>query len=163
MKRTLILVCSVVCLSTVAVAQPKPLSKTIDASLLFRPERTKIIGGLKSPLGTVVRITGVCIDGTQTRISEYKGKLLLDIETVDDVHMDKLPLYIHPAQLGAEQLPGVGDTFDYFVHECGEFSGQVDLPPGIGPAGPEESVGHFGFKLRLKIHPPIHPKQTPTE
>ena len=130
-----------------------PPVKRIQASTLFRPERTEVIGRLGVPLGTVVRVTGVCVDGTTTRIKEYKGKVLLKIDTVDGVPKAKPSSYPHPGRVGDRELPRPGDRFDYFVHEWGEFTGRVDLPEGVEPAGPEESIGSFRFRLRLRIHP----------
>ena len=45
--------------------------------------RSSVIGHLNYPLGTVVRITGVCIDGDRTRRKSDAGETLLEVRAVN--------------------------------------------------------------------------------
>jgi hypothetical protein len=116
------------------------------------------VGYLGHPLGTVVRVTGVCVDGETTRMKEYDGKSLLRVEAVNDRKLSEPADFVFDRAADGVSKPKPGERFDYTVHEYGSFDGIVRVPLEshgaknlsgnvIGLAGP-----CFGYKCELSVH-----------
>lgn len=127
--------------------------------------RARVIGILGHPLGTVVRVTGVCTDDTETQKRADLGKTLLKIITVNGKPL-KRPFFVEFFRAEKEvPKPNFGDRFDYYVHEWGEFDGVVDPPKALGIE--KLPVAHDGFYYRsqVTVHKanPIVDKEVPAK
>jgi hypothetical protein len=113
----------------------------------FRPDN--VIGHLGVPLGTVVRVRGICIDGDTTRRKKYAGITLLQIETVNGERLESP--FLVPFGRAARELetPVRGQRFDYYVHEHGSFDGVVELPQELETTSP--IVANDGFYYRPQV------------
>ena len=110
-----------------------------------------VIGLLGHPLGTVVRVKGVTVDGHTTRRKADAGHTLLQVETVNGAKLEK-PVRFHFDRAATEdRLPEFGRRFDYYVHESGEFSGVVQRPKGLSIEIEGEGAQHDGFHYRPRI------------
>ena len=89
----------------------------------FGPDN--VIGYLGHPLGTVVRVTGMCRDGETTRLRKWAGATLLEIKTCNGTVLDAPVLIEYPLRTDGIAKPKPGDRFDYYVHESGAFDGVV--------------------------------------
>ena len=148
------------CLMAVVLAQhadrkPKgdnALPPKNDSISVTRFNEGKVIGLLGHPLGTVVRVTGVALDGDSTRAKADSGKLLLSVETVNGTKLTKPRVFEFGRADRSVVEPKPGDTFDYYVHEYGEFDGVVEPPEELGIE--YEEVAHDGFYYRpyITIH-----------
>jgi hypothetical protein len=128
-------------------AEPvRPALPDIDASQF---NDARVIGYLGHPLGTVVRVTGVCTDDTETQRRADLGKTLLKILTVNGKPL-KRPFIVEFLRAKKEvPEPGFGDHFDYYVHEWGVFDGHVDTPKELGIE--ELPVANDGFYYRSEV------------
>ena len=137
---------AVVSLSGAQESDSTQPNKTISVDA-FQPER--VIGHLREPLGSIVRVTGVSVDGDETRRKADSGQTLLKIETVNGKRLEE-PVYFtfRRAAEGIEK-PEAGIPFDYFVHEWGSFDGVIDPPKELGIDAP--IVAHDGFYYRPEI------------
>ncbi len=108
-----------------------------------------VVGYLGYPLGTVVRITGVCLDGKRARRKAYINKTLLEIRVVNGKPLE-CP-FVLPFERAAKDVkkPTDGESFDYYAHEWGEFDGIVEIPKALGIDQP--IVAHDGFHYRPHI------------
>jgi hypothetical protein len=113
-----------------AAAQDSPVENQMDSEdttiSVKSFGRGKVIGHLGHPLGTVVRVTGVAVDGETTRSKADAGKTLLRVETANGAKLERpFDFKFHRAAKGiARPLPG--QRFDYYVHEYGVFDGIVE-------------------------------------
>ncbi|MEM6692683.1 MAG: hypothetical protein AAF664_24855 [Planctomycetota bacterium] len=126
--------------------------KTIHVSELGR---SNVIGYLGEPLGTVVRITGVCVDGDELRSKLASGKILLKVHSVNGKALATSVTFFHPYLRDQDSLPKPGTRFDYFVHETGGFYGGVDVPGNIDTLKPLKPLlpdTAFGYKKSLVLH-----------
>ena len=73
----------VVCVSLLSQSKEPPAAVSVKQ---FGAKN--VIGRLGRPLGTVVRITGTCIDGDRTRRRADLGKTLLVVRTVNGTKLD---------------------------------------------------------------------------
>jgi len=114
--------------------------------------RDNVIGHLLHPLGTIVRVTGVAIDGSTTRRRADEGKMLLEIATVNGETLEQ-PFTV-PFSRAAKQIayPSHGQRFDYYVHEWGEFDGIVTIPDGLGIDASLVANDGFHYRPRITIH-----------
>ncbi|MCC9641611.1 hypothetical protein LOC71_04945 [Rhodopirellula sp. JC740] len=113
--------------------------------------RGNVIGHLGHPLGTVVRITGLVIDGNATRRRVDAGRTLLEVQTVNDVRLDRPFRFAFPR--GTEiSKPKAGDRFDYYAHEQGRFSGIVSVPDELDIEQPIVANDGFHYRPELMIH-----------
>jgi hypothetical protein len=106
--------------------------------------RDNVIGHLGKPLGTIVRVTGMCVDGDSTRARVNAGKTLLQVESVDGRKLDR-PInfdFERAAKEVSKPLPG--QRFDYYVHEWGSFDGVIPFPGDL-------PVANDGFHYRQAI------------
>lgn len=76
----------------------------------------------------------------------------MKIQSVNGIPKPREPEFLFVGKLLPIE-PKVGEKFDWFVHEWGEFVGKVNLPSGVGPANSKRESGEFGFRLRLRLHP----------
>lgn len=108
-----------------------------------------VVGYLGYPLGTVVRITGVCLDGKRTRRKAYINKMLLEIRVANGKPLERP--FVVPFERAAKDVrkPSDGESFDYYAHEWGEFDGIVEIPKALGVDQP--MVAHDGFHYRPHI------------
>ncbi len=112
----------------------------------------KVIGHLGHPLGTIVRVTGVCIDGDKTRRKADLGKTLLEIRIVNGSKLEH-PFVVQFSRAAKDVLkPKDGDSFDYFAHEWGEFDGIVTIPDGLGIDRPIVANDGFYYRPQITIH-----------
>lgn len=114
--------------------------------------RDNVIGHLLHPLGTIVRVTGIALDGNTTRRRADEGKTLLKIETVNGETLEQ-PFTV-PFGRAAEQIahPSHGQRFDFYVHEWGEFDGIVTIPDGLGIDAPMVANDGFYYRPQITIH-----------
>lgn len=123
--------------STSAVAAAKPVSV---ASL----SETLPVGYLGAPLGTVVRVTGVAVDAKKyTKAAD--GEVYLRVERVNGREL-RQPIafeFLRP-QRAIKRKPAIGERFDYYVHEHGEFDGLVTPPEKLGI--PPHGLAGTGFQ-----------------
>lgn len=110
---------------------------------------SKVIGYLGHPLGTVVRITGKCIDGDETRRKANAGQTLLQVQTVNGKALEKPYMFAFHRAAKDILKPKSGDAFDYYAHEWGEFDGIVNIPKDLGID--DEPVANNGFHYRPQI------------
>ena len=143
-RKTIVILGLLSCIcATIVVSQefpgPKP-AKTVSVTSFGTDN---VIGHLGHPLGTVVRVTGISIDGDETRIKENAGKTLLKIQSVDGKPLE--PSFVVAFFRAGKnfQAPRPGDAFDYYVHEWGTFDGVVTAPKELGIDKP--IVANDGF------------------
>ena len=111
-----------------------------------------VIGLLGQPLGTVVRIQGISVDGNSTRRKADSTKTLLKISSVNGKNLD-CPVLL-PFERAASDMspPVVGKTFDYYAHEWGSFDGVARIPKGIPVKSPMVAHDGFHFRHHITIH-----------
>jgi hypothetical protein len=118
-----------------------------------------VIGHLGHPLGTVVRVTGTCVEVDRWCMKMDSGQTLLRVEFVDGKKLDRPYVFrFSRAAIGIAK-PSPGDKFDYYVHEWGAFDGHVTIPDGLGIN--ERIVANDGFHYRPQIT--IHKSNTQAE
>lgn len=110
-----------------------------------------VIGLLGHPLGTVVRVAGVTVDGHTTRRKADAGHTLLQVETVNGAKLEKPVRFYFDRPAPKDRLPEFGSRFEYYVHESGEFSGVVKRPKGLSIEIEGEAAQHDGFHYRPEI------------
>jgi hypothetical protein len=110
------------------------------------------IGYLGVPLGTVVRVTGVAIDGDTTRMKANMGKTLLRIESVDGKKLDKSVDFDFDYDFEKTHKPKPDDRFDYYVHEYGAFNGVVTPPKELGIQQVMMANTGFHYSGYITIH-----------
>jgi hypothetical protein len=91
-------------------------------------------GYLGHPLGTVVRVTGVCVDG-DTVGKLHAGEAVLHIETVNGRKLPEPVEVVFDRAAAEVPRPKPGQRFDYYVHEYGHFDGRVTAPEEARAAG----------------------------
>lgn len=106
--------------------------------------RENVIGYLGQPLGTVVRVTGICVDGDTTQRKADLGKTLLQVQAVDGRALEPPIMFVFERVAKGVSKAQFGQPFDYLAHEWGSFDGVVQL------AG-EPSVASDGFYYRREI------------
>lgn len=111
-----------------------------------------VVGHLGYPLGTVVRITGTCLDGKRTQRRANLGKTLLEIRTVNGKELER-PIIV-PFGRAAKEVtkPEDGDVFDYYAHEWGAFDGVVEIPKSLGIDQPMVANDGFHYRPHISIH-----------
>lgn len=148
----LVAVAASACLAAIAWAQttakPTAEAKSISVESL---ENQLPVGHLGVPLGTVVRVTGEVYDYTPRRKADW-GKTLLRIVTVNGKELATPVVFEFLRAPASVQKPALGDRFDYYVHEYGEFDGVVVPPTELGIE--HVMVAHDGFHYRrhLTVH-----------
>ncbi len=112
----------------------------------------KVIGHLGYPLGTVVRITGICVDGDRARRRADVGKTLLEIRAVNGTPL-KRP-FVVPFERAAVEVtkPNDGDLFDFDAHEWGTFDGIVAVPKDLGIHKPMVANDGFHYRPKVTVH-----------
>jgi hypothetical protein len=114
--------------------------------------RGNVVGHLGHPLGTVVRITGVCIDGEKTRRRADLGETLLEIRTVDGTKLER-PFTVPILRTANDvRKPKDGDSFDYYAHEWGVFDGVVTIPKELEIHHPMVANDGFHYRPQVTIH-----------
>ena len=116
------------------------------------------IGLLGHPVGTVVRVTGVCVDGEMTRLKQYDGKILLRVQAVNGRELPEPVDFVYDRAADGVSKPKPGERFDYTVHEFGSFDGYVKLP--LESYGPDTFSGNviglpiprFGYRGEGTVH-----------
>jgi hypothetical protein len=107
------------------------------------------VGYLGVPLGTVVRVTGVAIDGDTLMSKAASGKTYLRIATVNGKDLERpvdFEFYRAPKEVGT---PAAGEKFDYYVHEYGHFDGEVTPPEELGIK--KDPIANDGFHYRRYV------------
>lgn len=94
----------------------------------------RVIGYLEHPLGKVVRVTGISVDGNTTRAKGDEGNTLLEVQRVNGKKLDRPYTFRdYRYQLADREGPPVpGGRFDYYAYEEGRFSGYVEPPKELG-------------------------------
>jgi hypothetical protein len=111
------------------------------------------VGHLGVPLGTVVRVTGVAVDGNTTEMKAYAGKTLLRVGTVNGKELVEPVVFEFGRAAATVKKPAPGDKFDYYAHEYGEFDGLVAPPKELGIDSPPRLAGTaFGYRRHLTVH-----------
>lgn len=143
------------CMSTTAAfsrgpQKPKEAKQAIVSVKSFG--RDNVLGYLGHPLGTVVRVTGVCIDGDTLLSRADAGKTLLKIEMVNGKKLDCKYLFpfLRAARGIEEPLPG--QRFDYYVHEYGYFGGIVEPPRSLRIKREPIASDGFYYHGEITIH-----------
>lgn len=127
-------------------ARPKPPDTRRVGVSVARFAQPLPVGYLGVPLGTVVRVTGMAIDGTTLLWKTYDGKTMLHIETVNGKRLAR-PVDFEFFRADNEvRKPAFGERFDYYVHEYGHFDGVVTPPKELGI--PTVLVANDGFHYR---------------
>ena len=126
-------------------AEPAALSVT-------KFEGTMPVGYLGVPLGTVVRVTGVAIDGDTTRRKADAGKTLLLIEVVNDKKLPRPILFEFLRAAREVRKPAAGVRFDYYVHEYGHFDGVVEPPKELGINTLPVANDGFYYRRYVTVH-----------
>ncbi|MEM9701451.1 MAG: hypothetical protein AAF907_03290, partial [Planctomycetota bacterium] len=125
-------------------------AKTISVRDL-RTEST--IGLLGKPLGTVVKVTGIAVDGDTTGWKADLGRTLLRITSVNDArlkHSVTFRYFTGNLDDGGTFDPQPGDRFTVWVHEEGGFSGVVEMPRELR-GGDRFAFAHDGFYFRSEL------------
>jgi hypothetical protein len=120
---------------------------SVDA---LHPER--VIGHLGQPLGSVIRVTGMSVDGDETRPKTDSGQTLLKIETVNGKQLTQSVYFTFRRAAEGIKKPESGTPFDYFVHEWGSFDGFVQPPKSLGIETPIVANDGFHFRPEITIH-----------
>ena len=111
-----------------------------------------VIGYLGQPLGTVVRITGMALDGDSTNMKRNIGKTLLEVHKVNGKELkEKVVFDFHRAGKSVGE-PKLGKNFDYYAHESGAFDGVVEPPDELGIDSPRVAHDGFYYRPRITIH-----------
>ena len=148
---------------------PIPVSKLNENS---------VIGLLGVPLGEVVSIQAVIVDGDSLRDKIHGGSYLLEVTSVNgvklasepvmefsldhamdvDLAVDSFELYLHTTgedakELSASQIESlkvgyVGKSVSLQVYETGEFSG---MPESLPDDGPIWAAPGFSFWTHLEV------------
>lgn len=114
--------------------------------------RANVVGFLGKPLGTVVRATGIVVDGDTTRCRIDAGKTLLEVREVNGIALERPIRFDHPFVRNRLDSPKPGARFDYFVHEHGCFGGFVDIPADVDSDQPMVAHDGFGYRSSITIH-----------
>ncbi|WP_145218953.1 hypothetical protein [Planctomycetes bacterium TBK1r] len=114
--------------------------------------RANVIGYLGHPLGTVVRVTGVCVDGNVTHARIDANKILLEVRAVNGTVLKRPVRFDHPYVRDRSSLPKPDTRFDYFVHEHGAFSGLVEIPANVDSSQRVAANDGFYYHPALTIH-----------
>jgi hypothetical protein len=116
----------------------------------FRPKN--VIGLLGHPLGTVVRVSGIVVDGNSPRVKALDGKTLLRIETVNGSTLGEPATFQFGRAARDIKEPQPGERFDFFVHEHGAFDGVVDPPRELNIDHPNFAHDGFYYRPAITIH-----------
>ena len=146
-------VLSAVALGSFALATPAPEEHPSDGTVSVKQFGSgNVIGHLGHPLGTVVRITGVCLDGSKSRRRTDSGKTLLEIRTVNGSRLERP--FVVPFSRVAKGVskPKNGEAFDYYAHEWGEFDGIVAIPKDLNIDVPQVANDGFYYRPQITIH-----------
>ncbi|WP_396160177.1 hypothetical protein [Flavobacterium sp.] len=140
-----------VCVPPVLTHQEQPQS---DVSVK-QFGANKVIGHLGHPLGTVVRITGRCINGDGTHRRADLGKTLLEVRTVNEKELEHP--FVVPFLRAAKDVPtpADGDSFDYYAHEWGAFDGIVSIPKDLAIDQPMVANDGCHYQPQITIHKSI--------
>jgi hypothetical protein len=110
------------------------------------------VGYLEVPLGTVVRATGVVIDGDTTGSKADTGKTLLRVTTVNGKDLRRPIVFEFLRAPKSLQKPTPGEKFDYYLHEYGHFDGEVMAPKEFGIDELETANDGFHYQGYVAIH-----------
>ena len=148
----LMLTGAALCLAAFAVSTSAqdPQTQTSVSVKQFGPG--KVVGHLGHPLGTVVRITGVCIDGEKTRRRADLGKTLLEVRTVNGTKLEQPFIVAFLRAAKDVPKPKDGDAVDYYAHEWGEFDGVVTIPKELEIQDPMVANDGFHYRPQVSIH-----------
>lgn len=116
----------------------------------FHPE--SVIGHLGQPLGSVIRVTGMSVDGDETQRKADAGQTLLKIETVNGMKLTQPVYFTFRRAAEGIKKPESGTPFDYFVHDWGYFDGLVQPPKSLGIEMPIVANDGFHFRPEITIH-----------
>ncbi len=103
----------------------------------------------QSSLPSVLRVTGMSVDGDETPRKADSGQTLLKIESVNGKQLANPVYFTFRRAADGIEKPKAGKPFDYFVHEWGSFDGVIDPPEELGIEEP--IVAHDGFHYRPEI------------
>jgi hypothetical protein len=125
-----------------------PAPPTVDA---FAGKQLPV-GHLGEPLGTVVRVTGIAIDGDTLKFKAASGKTYLRIATVNGKELERpidFEFYRAPEEV---KKPAAGEKFDYYVHEYGHFDGEVTPPKELGIKDVPVANDGFHYRRYVTVH-----------
>lgn len=104
-----------------------------------------VTGDLGLPLGTLVTVEGIVVDGDELRTQATSGRTLLRVEKVGETELPTPVMYPFPENSDLER-PAAGESFSGVVYETGGF---VGAPEGLFEhVEPFATVG-FHFQTRL--------------
>lgn len=129
--------------------EAKPQSKKISVADFGNKN---VIGHLGHPLGTVVHVTGIAVDGKTTRMKRDMGKTLLEIHTVNGEKLKTKASFEFRRAPKSLAKPEPGTKFEYYVHEYGAFDGVVVPPKELGIESPMVAHDGFYYRHRITIH-----------
>lgn len=110
------------------------------------------VGYLGVPLGTVVRVTGEAVDGSTTGAKSEEGKTLLRIGAVNGKELARPVVFEFLRATESVKKPAAGQKFDYYVHEYGEFDGQVIPPKELGIKTVVVASTGFHYRRYVTVH-----------
>ena len=135
-----------------AADPPTPAKSAHDDSVSVKSfGDDNVIGHLGHPLGTLVRITGRCVDGNTTRRRIGAGQTLLEVRSVNGAPLERPFRFTFP-QTSEILKPQPGDRFDYDAHEQGAFSGIVFVPNELDVEQPVVANDGFHYRPELVLH-----------
>ncbi|MHC9543455.1 MAG: hypothetical protein AB9903_28425 [Vulcanimicrobiota bacterium] len=120
--------------------------KTITLSEL---NKSRIIGYLGRPLGSIVTIEGTVVDDCYRKMKSDEGEILLKVQKVDGKDLSGeiiIPLRLEPS--GAVKKPLPGYRFRFMGYETGSFTG---MPEEAFRYIPQAASEGFQFKTYFLV------------
>jgi hypothetical protein len=108
-----------------------------------------IVGALGLPLGTVCRIEGEFVDGSELRMKEYDGVVLMKVGAVDGKSLAS-PATLRFEQFREGELSGKksGGAFRTYAYETGRY---VGVPPEAFKYVPAVTTTGYFFQTYLVV------------
>lgn len=103
-------------------------------------ENVKIIGKTGIPLGEIIKISGIVIDGSTTRMKAYSSSKLLKIYKVNDIELDTPQIIEFDVFMSTIKNPDVNFEFQVKGYETGCFTG---TPRGLNSLVKIASTEYF--------------------
>ena len=108
-----------------------------------------VIGSLGEPLGKIITIEGIIIDGDDTRMKENSGKLLLKVELVNGNKLKKsVTIDYRTFNWAKVKDMTVNKRFKYIGYESGDMTG---IPYDAFKYIPMVATRSYGFSVYFQI------------
>ena len=124
------------------------VSQNVKASSISSG-KVRIIGRLGLPLGTVFRVEGLYVDGSELRTKAYDHVILLKVIKVNDSGL-KDSTILRLKELGGRATGKIeiGGKFVGFAYETGDYLG---VPPEAWKYVPSMTTTSYSFETSLVI------------